>query len=179
MRAWIRNLLKVKDTPEALARGLAVGFFFGVSFFWGLQIALAVLVSHLVRGNKVVAAAVTAISNPLTSLPLYTLCYFIGHLLIGGEDTLPDFATVHSIEGFLALGPHFFVTMLVGTTLVGVVGGVAVYFSSNRLLAALRRWHSARTAGEADRRRDEAKSSAGASGVHDADSGSGPAAPGV
>ena len=41
MRAWIRNLLKVKDTPEALARGLAVGLFFGASFFWGLQIALA------------------------------------------------------------------------------------------------------------------------------------------
>jgi hypothetical protein len=38
MRAWIRSLLKVRDTPEALARGLAVGFFFGVSFLWGLQI---------------------------------------------------------------------------------------------------------------------------------------------
>jgi hypothetical protein len=161
MRAWIRNLVKVKDTPEALARGLAVGFFFGVSFFWGLQIALAVLVSYLVRGNKVVAAAMTAVSNPLTSLPLYSLCYLIGHLLIGGEDTLPDFAKVHSIQEFLALGPHFFVTMLVGTTLVGVVGGVAVYFSSNRLLAALRRWHAARSAKDADRRAAETKSSTG------------------
>jgi uncharacterized protein (DUF2062 family) len=54
MRAWIRSLLKVRDTPEAPARGLAVGFFFGVSFLWGLQIALAVLFSHLLRGNKVV-----------------------------------------------------------------------------------------------------------------------------
>jgi len=141
MRAWIRNLVKVKDTPEALARGLAIGFFFGVSFFWGLQIALAVLASYLLRGNKVVAAAMTAISNPLTSLPLYSLSYLVGHVLVGGEDTLPDFATVHSIEGFLALGPHFFVTMLVGTTLVGAVGAVVVYFSSSRLLAALRRWH--------------------------------------
>ena len=144
MRAWIRKLLQVKDTPEALARGLAVGFFFGVSFFWGLQIALAVIASYLVRGNKVVAAAMTAISNPLTSLPLYTLSYLVGHVLVGGEDTLPDFAKVHSIEGFLELGPHFFVTMLVGTTLVGLVGAVVVYFSSNRLLAALRRWHESR-----------------------------------
>ncbi len=140
MRAWVRNLVKVKDTPEALARGLAVGFFFGVSFFWGLQIALAVLVSHLVRGNKVVAAAMTAVSNPLTSLPLYSLCYFVGHLVIGGEDTLPDFAKVHDIKAFLALGPHFFLTMLLGTTLIGSLGAVAVYLSSNRLFAALRRW---------------------------------------
>jgi uncharacterized protein (DUF2062 family) len=150
MRPRVANLLKVKDTPEALARGLAVGFFFGVSFFWGLQIVLAVLVSHLVRGNKVVAAAMTAISNPATSLPLYSLCYFIGHLVVGGKDTLPDFATVHGIRGFLALGPHFFITMLVGTTFVGTAGAIAVYFSSTRLLAALRRWHTSRgSAGDA------------------------------
>jgi hypothetical protein len=145
MRAWIRNLVKVKDTPEALARGLAVGFFFGASFFWGLQIAVAVLVAHLVRGNKVVAAAMTAVSNPLTSLPLYTLSYLAGHVLVGGDDPLPDFSTVHSIDGFLTLGPHFFVTMLVGTTIVGAVGAVVVYFTSARLLGALRRWHAGKS----------------------------------
>jgi uncharacterized protein len=145
MRAWVKNLVKVKDTPEALARGLAVGFFFGVSFFWGLQIALAVLVSHLVRGNKVVAASATAVSNPITTLPLYSLCYLIGHVLIGGKDTVPDFAKIHSIQDFLALGPHFFITMLVGTTLVGGVGAVILYFSSNRVFGALRRWHARRS----------------------------------
>jgi hypothetical protein len=141
MRAWIRNLVKVRDTPEALARGLAIGFFFGVSFFWGLQIVLAVGVSYLLRGNKVVAAAMTAVSNPLTSLPLYSLCYLVGHLIMGGSDDHPDFALVHSIEGFLALGPRFFASMLIGTTIVGLVGAVAVYFSSQRILGALRRWH--------------------------------------
>ena len=161
MRPWVANLLKVKDTPEALARGLAVGLFFGVSFFWGLQIVLAVLVSHLVRGNKVVAAAMTAISNPATSLPLYGLCYFIGHLVIGGKDTHPDFATIHGIRGFLALGPHFFFTMLVGTTIVGTAGAIAVYFSSNRLLAALHRWHASRS--QADDAREPSRSPSGPS----------------
>jgi uncharacterized protein (DUF2062 family) len=141
MRAWLRNLVKVRDTPEALARGLAVGFFFGVSFFWGLQIALAVLFAYLLRGNKVVAAAMTAISNPLTSLPLYTVCYLVGHLLVGGKDTLPDFRQIHNIQSFLALGPHFFITMLVGTTVIGLLGAVGVYFSATRLLDTLRRWH--------------------------------------
>jgi uncharacterized protein (DUF2062 family) len=93
----------------------------------------------LVRGNKVVAAAMTAVSNPLTTLPLYSLSYLVGHFLIGGEDTIPDFGALHSLEGFLALGPHFFITILVGTTIVGAVGGVGVYFSSSHLLSALRR----------------------------------------
>jgi uncharacterized protein len=141
MRDWIRKLLQVRDTPEAQARGLAIGFFFGVSFFWGFQILLAIVISYLLRGNKIIAVAMTAISNPFTSLPLYSLCYFIGHLIIGGSDALPDFGKVHSLEGFLALGPHFFLTMFVGTTLVGLVGALAVYFFSHRLLDALRRWH--------------------------------------
>lgn len=128
MRKWILNLLKVRDTPEALARGLAVGLFFGVSFFWGFQIVLAVLVSSLMRGNRVVAAAMTAVSNPLTSFPLYSFCYLIGHLIIGGRDRVPDFSVVHSVEGFLKIGPHFFIAMLVGTTVVGLIGGSIIYF---------------------------------------------------
>lgn len=141
MREWIRKLLHVRDTPEAQARGLAIGFFFGVSFFWGFQILMAIVMSHLLRGNKMIAAAMTAISNPFTSLPLYSLCYLIGHLIMGGNDAHPDFGKVHSLEGFLALGPHFFLTMFIGTTLVGLVGAFAVYFFSQRLLDALKRWH--------------------------------------
>lgn len=147
MWVWIRDLLTVRDTPEALARGLAVGFFFGVSLFWGLQILMAVLVSYLVRGNKVVAAAMTAVSNPLTTLPLYSFCYFVGHLILGGNDKHPDFTLVHSLEGFLALGPHFFITMLIGTTLIGLLGAGAIYFSSERLLEALRRLHQQKHGG--------------------------------
>jgi uncharacterized protein (DUF2062 family) len=138
---WLGPLLTIRDTPEARARGLAIGFFFGVSIFWGLQIALAVLASHLLRGNKLLAAAMTAVSNPLTTLPLYGLCYFIGHLLLGGPEAMPNLAQVASWDGILALGPRFFVTMLVGTTLVGLVGAVVLYLSSQRLLALLRRWH--------------------------------------
>jgi len=57
---------------------------------------------------------------------------------------MPDFSQVASLEGILALGPRFFVTMLVGTTLVGLVGAVALYFTSHRILAALRRFHRKR-----------------------------------
>jgi uncharacterized protein len=72
VRGWMKKLVGVTDSNEALARGAAVGFFFGVSFFWGLQILLAIIGAQLLRGNKVVAASMTAISNPATSLPLYT-----------------------------------------------------------------------------------------------------------
>jgi len=144
MRPWLRRLLRVRDTPEALARGLAVGFFFGVSIFWGLQMALAVLVSWLVRGNKVVAVAATAVSNPLTTIPLYGFAWLVGRLVLGGDGGLPDLAAIRGPAELMALGPRFLSTMLVGTTIVGVFGGAAFYLGAPRIMAALRRWHDGR-----------------------------------
>jgi uncharacterized protein (DUF2062 family) len=143
-RQWLAAVVRIRDTPEANARGLAIGFFFGVSLLWGLQIALAVLASHLLRGNKVLAAAMTAVSNPLTNLPLYGLCYLVGHLLVGGPDQLSGLGQLASVEGLVALGPGFLMTMAVGTTLVGVLGGIAIYFSAHLILAKIRRWHGDR-----------------------------------
>ena len=140
--AWLGKLLAVRDTPQALARGLAVGFFFGVSPLWGLQIVSAVAVAHLLRGNKIIAAALTAVSNPLTSLPLYGLCYGFGQLILGGSGRMPDLAQVNGLTDLWALGPHFFLAMLVGTTLVGVVGALILYFSASRIFPFLHRWHS-------------------------------------
>lgn len=137
-RNWVKKLIGVTDSDEALARGAAVGFFFGVSFFWGLQILLAVAGAHLIRGNKVVAGSMTAVSNPATSLPLYTVCYFIGERLLGGSAGLPDPSQFKDLPSILALGPEFLLSMLLGTTVVGIVGAVAVYFLSDRMFAWLR-----------------------------------------
>ncbi len=144
MRPWLRRLVRVRDTPEALARGLAVGFFFGVSIFWGLQMALAMLVSWFVKGNKVVAVAATAVSNPLTTLPLYGVCWLVGRLVLGGEGGLPDLTAIHGPRDLVALGPRFLATMLVGTTIVGAVGAAAFYVGAPRIMATLRRWHDGR-----------------------------------
>jgi hypothetical protein len=144
MREWIGTLVRVRDTPEALARGLAVGVFFGVSLLWGLQIVAAVLVSHLVRGNKVVAAAATTVSNPLTTVPLYSFCYVVGHLFVSGPSDLPGMAELQTLDGILGLGLPVLTTLLLGTSIVGAVASVAVYLFSSRLLTALRRWHERR-----------------------------------
>lgn len=136
------KLLSIRDTPESMARGLAVGFFFGISFLLGLQTVLAVVVSYLIRGNKLVAATLTAVSNPITSLPLYGMCYWVGQLVLGRKAELPNLDSVRSVDAFLALGPSFFLAMFIGTTLVGLIGSVALYLSANRIFATLGRWHA-------------------------------------
>jgi uncharacterized protein (DUF2062 family) len=145
VREWLRNVLGVEDRPEALARGLAVGFFFGTSILWGLQVALALLVSHFVRGNKVVAVAMTAISNPLTTVPLYGLAYLVGRPLVGAGEARPDLTALVRPGGLAELGPDFLAALAVGSTIVGAVGAAILYLSSARLLPTLRRWREGRS----------------------------------
>ncbi|MBI5545471.1 MAG: DUF2062 domain-containing protein [Deltaproteobacteria bacterium] len=137
MRRWAQKILQVRDHPEAQARGLATGFFFAVTPFWGLQLVLALTVSHLVRGNKVLAAAMTALNNPITALPLYGLCFFLGQVILGGSAEVPDFAAMRGMADLVRLGPALLLPLLTGTTLVGLAGAAAVYFLSGRILEAL------------------------------------------
>ncbi len=145
MLNWTHKIAHVKDTPESIARGLAVGTFFAFAFLFGLQIILSLIVSHIVRGNKIVAATATAITNPFTYIPIYSFCYFVGHLIIGGRNgEMPSISHVRDLESFFALGPKFFITMLTGTTVVGIICSVIVYFSSEKMFEWLKRWHQRR-----------------------------------
>ncbi len=138
-KRWLRSLLGIQDSPEALARGLAIGFFFAASPIWGTQILLALLSCQLLRGNKPLAVGVTALSNPLTAVPFYSGCYVLGSLLTTGSAHPPPLNQITSLSGFLALGARVLVPLLTGSTLVGLVGAVVLYATATPLLAALRR----------------------------------------
>ncbi|MFO0103826.1 MAG: DUF2062 domain-containing protein, partial [Cyanobium sp.] len=53
------------------ARGLAAGIFCGCFPFFGLQTLLGIGLASVLRGNHLLAAAGTWISNPFTYVPLY------------------------------------------------------------------------------------------------------------
>ena len=83
MRRGVLWLWRQEGTPAQRARGLAAGVFCGCYPFFGLQIFLSVGVASVVRGNHLLAAAGTLVSNPLTYLPLYWFNYLVGCRLLG------------------------------------------------------------------------------------------------
>mgnify|MGYP006277202035 CR=1 FL=1 len=107
------------------ARGLAAGVFTGCYPFFGLQILLGVALASLMRGNHLLAAAGTWISNPLTSLPLYWFNYQVGCWLLGEGPAFPSLQQVQ--EGALwDLGLAFSSRLMLGSTLVGLVSALLV-----------------------------------------------------
>ena len=72
----------MRSSPGAIARGAAAGAFAGSFPFIGLQTIIGVAIASVLRGSKVIAAASTLISNPLTYVPLFALNFHIGRLLL-------------------------------------------------------------------------------------------------
>ena len=110
----LRWLWHQDGSPGHRARGLAAGVFTGCLPFFGLQIVLGVALAAAIRGNRILAAAGTWISNPLTTLPICWLNYQLGVLLIGPGPAWPGQADLN-LERLGDLGWAFTSRLLLGS----------------------------------------------------------------
>jgi hypothetical protein len=101
--------------------------------FFGLQIFLSVILASLVRGNHLLAAAGTWVSNPLTYLPLYWFNYQLGCVLLGPGKGWPGLAQLRG-EGVWDLGWTFAARLLLGSALVGLAAAALSGFACWRWL---------------------------------------------
>lgn len=136
-RYFYYRLLRLRDHPHAIARGLAAGVFAGCFPFFGLQTIIGVLLATLMRGNKFVAVAGTWVSNPLTYVPIFAFNFHVGQLLLRSYDlSIDDISDWQSVD-FAELGPQFVGTLLLGCGVVGLGLAIASYFSSLYLFKRL------------------------------------------
>ena len=105
------------------ARGLAAGIFMGCFPFFGLQTLLGVALASVVRGNHILAAAGTWISNPLTYVPLYWFNYRVGSALLGAGPSFPSLEQLRQAP-LWDLGLAMTSRLLLGSSLVGLVSAV-------------------------------------------------------
>jgi uncharacterized protein (DUF2062 family) len=101
------------------ARGLAAGIFCGCFPFFGLQTLLGIALASAVRGNHLLAAAGTWISNPFTYVPLYWCNYRLGCWLLGPGAAWPGLDALQT-GGLRELGWSLANRLLLGSTLVGL-----------------------------------------------------------
>jgi uncharacterized protein (DUF2062 family) len=77
------RILHVDDTPQRIARGMAVGLWVAFTPLMGIQMAIALAGAILFRANKALAVMCVWLSNPFTLVPVYGPCYLIGRFLMG------------------------------------------------------------------------------------------------
>lgn len=140
IKGFAKKLFTITDTPESLSRGIGIGFFFGVSIFWGLQIILAVVSAQILKGNKKAAALMTAVSNPVTTPLIYPASYKIGHLIVNDPERIVDYSGISTLRDIIGMGLPFIEAILTGTLISGTAGGLVCYITVKKYLK-LRKHH--------------------------------------
>ena len=132
VRRGLHWLWSQEGSSGQRARGLAVGVFFGCYPFFGLQIVISVAIAGLVRGNHLLAAAGTLVSNPLTYVPLYWFNYIVGDRLLPAPLSQTDLNAINR-STLRDQGWDFTARLLLGSTLVGAVLALVIGLASYRL----------------------------------------------
>ncbi len=129
IRARLREVLKVKDSPHRIAMSFAFGVFWGMSPLLGLHTIGAFFSAWLLRLNRFVAVVGVYITNPWTIVPIYSFSLWVGAKLIGMEEILPDidWKSVTFMDIVTKLS-HLIFPFCIGTVVVGTVSAVASYF---------------------------------------------------
>lgn len=116
------RVVRIKAPAESIALGLALGVFAGALPLLSLQMAIAVALALIFRGNVIAAALGTWWSNPFNWAIVFPLFYMLGKVLVP-----VDVAPLHIHEfvnlPLLDLLQRSWKWLLI-TTLGGVVAGI-------------------------------------------------------
>ncbi|HSI87214.1 MAG: DUF2062 domain-containing protein [Candidatus Methylacidiphilales bacterium] len=153
----IRKIGELQGKKEAIAGGVAIGFFVGFTPFFGIKTVIAMGLAWLC-GCHVVAAAIAVtlhdISWPILPL-LFYLEYDIGYWLLNNPHHLPSHGghllEHHSVRQLLSFA--FWQTtglpLLVGSLVLGAIGAPISYFVTMSFLKKIEQKRNARRAAEA------------------------------
>lgn len=126
LRYLYLRFVRLQGSPEQLARGMASGVFAGSFPLFGFQILIGVAIATVLRGNRIMAAASTWISNPFTYLPLFAFNYQVGVWLLGGG-AMMDFSDLDGLKGWMDMGTEVSVRLMLGSTVVGLALALLSY----------------------------------------------------
>ncbi len=132
IRKFISWLWNQEGLPSQRALGLGIGIFSGCFPFFGLQTLIGVFLAKLFKGNSILAALGTWISNPFTYAPLYYLNYRVGSSFLDKNNNLVDFSHITTNE-LWSQGWYLSSRLLLGSICVGlmagIIGGIGLYIS--------------------------------------------------
>lgn len=152
-KQWIRKkwisiyskVVKEKATPEYIARGWAIGMFFGCLIPFGLQLACSIPTAFLLKGSKIGAVFGTLLTNHFTIFIIYPVQCYVGDKLIGGnisymvvEEAFRDVLHEQSYEALLGIGWELVISFFVGGAILTAVMTPITYWFVKDLVVRYR-----------------------------------------
>lgn len=162
-RGWITlyaRIVREKASPEYVARGWAIGMFYGCFIPFGVQLVLSIPTAIFLKGSKIGATFGTLLTNPFTIGFIYPAQCWVGNKLLGGDLTyaatvsaLKDVLSNQDWSSLLSLGGELVAAFFLGGALLTVVCVPVTYVLVLRTVRAYRARKAARLAAKAAARR--------------------------
>ena len=159
-RRWLRPLVSRNGSPEAIARGIAIGLVIAFTPTIGFQILLAYLAATFLKASRAAAILPIWVTTPVTVPAIYAFTYKVGTWFVGGPSVShvrgqlwalvrrPDGEVSLSFAGRLrdamALGFDIILPMTIGGLLVGACCAAAAYPGTLWAVRRLRSWREQR-----------------------------------
>ncbi len=123
---WLK-FRRLQGNPQKLAWGMALGVFIGMTPTIPFHTVMALTMAPLLRVSPVTAYLGIWVSNPITIVPHYLLCYEIGCLVfLRGECLhLPKTFDIHSMLHLIWQGG---LTLQLGGLILALPSAVIAYF---------------------------------------------------
>ena len=129
------RLARIKSTPDAISRGMALGVFVGFTPFFGFHILIALFLAFILRQNKIAAFVGVWVTNPLTAPLIYALEYEVGRMLLG----MPAIGmAIFSSELTWATAQQLGLPLILGSLVLGLPSALISYALTLRLIPWLR-----------------------------------------
>lgn len=152
MRLYVR-IVREKAAPEYIARGWAIGMFYGCVIPFGAQLMLSIPTAFILKGSKVGATLGTLITNHFTIFIIYPFQCFVGARLLGHSQSfdevklaLRNVLAEQSFESLTHIGGGLMAAFFVGGLLFGIIMTPLTYFSVKKMVEDHRRRKARRKA---------------------------------
>ena len=146
-------MLREQASPEFVARGWAIGMFYGCAIPFGFQLVLSIPTAIFLKGSKIGATVGTFVTNHFSIFIIYPVQCWIGNRLLGGNlsygaisHALHDVVKEQSWDSIVRIGEELVAAFFTGGLLFAVIFTPLTYFG----VRALVRRHRARRAAKLD-----------------------------
>lgn len=164
-RKWKRLLVRIlreKAPPAFIARGWAIGVFYGFTIPFGCQLVLSIPTALIMKGSKIGAVVGTFVTNHFTIFLIYPVQCWLGNRLMGGElsyghivSALKEVVAERSWNSVLELGSGLLEAFFVGGFALAAVGVPLTYFGILKFVMFHRARKEARQKRRLARRREK------------------------
>ena len=141
-QVW-HSIVSLHGSPHDIALGTAIGLIVAFSPTMGIQMVIAAVVATIFGASRAAAIVPVWITNPVTAVPIYGFCYWLGAFFWEGPPVAEVLQTLkkvtsgfteyrfyHIIEvfkEFLLLGAEIVIPMTIGGLIIGLLAGLFAY----------------------------------------------------